>query len=150
MDLTGARVLITGASGGIGRATSRQLAAVGAVLIVTGRSGDALQEVARETGADPLAADLTDPRQLEGLVRDVLERTGGIDVLVNNAGAGWAGRLADMDATAINELVALNLTAPIHLTHALLPSMLEQDGKRRSTPPPRPACSGSAKVCAMS
>lgn len=126
MDLAGARVLITGASGGIGRATSRQLAALGAVLFITGRSGDALQQVARETGASALAADLTNPHQLEGLVRDVLERAGGIDVLVNNAGAGWAGRFADMHATAIDELVALNLTAAIRLTRALLPSMLEQ------------------------
>lgn len=61
MDLAGARVLITGASGGIGRATSRQLAALGAVLFITGRSGDALQQVARETGASALAADLTNP-----------------------------------------------------------------------------------------
>ncbi len=124
MKLAGTSVLITGATGGIGRATSRQIAALGAELVVTGRSGDALQQVARETGAGALPADLTDPRQLEGLVREVLERSGGIDVLVNNAGVGWAGRLADMPATDIDELVALNLTAPIRLTRALVPSML--------------------------
>ncbi|MBP2704023.1 SDR family NAD(P)-dependent oxidoreductase [Microbispora sp. RL4-1S] len=115
--LAGARVLITGASSGIGAATATAMAARGARLVLTGRDREALEAVAARTGGRVLLADLrTD-------VDDLAERAGQIDVLVGNAGEGWCGPLAEMPAGAVERLVAVNLTAPIRLTRALLPGM---------------------------
>ncbi|GLX01398.1 SDR family NAD(P)-dependent oxidoreductase [Microtetraspora sp. NBRC 16547] len=120
MRLAGARVLITGASSGIGAATARAMAASGARLVLAGRDRARLDAVAAETGGLAVAGDLTTG------VADLAGRAGPVDVLVGNAGRGWAGPLAAMPDGTAEELIAANLTAQIALTRLLLPGMIER------------------------
>ncbi|HZD38822.1 MAG TPA: SDR family NAD(P)-dependent oxidoreductase [Actinomycetes bacterium] len=126
MRLEGRIALVTGASSGIGRALSPLLAERGATLALAGRDTAALAEVAGRTGGEPLAADLAEPGGAELLADLVLERHGRVDLLVSNAGAGWAGDLAAMPLEVAERLVTLNLVAPVRLTRLLLPGMLER------------------------
>jgi short-subunit dehydrogenase len=126
MRLEGRIALVTGASSGIGRALSPLLAERGATLALAGRDTAALAEVAQRTGGEPLAADLAEPGGAERLAGLVLARYGRVDLLVSNAGAGWAGDLAAMPLEVAERLVTLNLVAPVRLTRLLLPGMLER------------------------
>jgi short-subunit dehydrogenase len=116
MRISGATVLITGASSGIGAATARAVAAAGGRTVLTGRDGDRLAAVAADTGGAAFVADLT----------GTVEVAEPVDVLVNNAGVGWAGPFEEMTDADIDRLVAVNLTAPIRLTRALMPGMVER------------------------
>jgi short-subunit dehydrogenase len=120
MRLHDSRVLITGASSGIGAATARELAGRPAELLLTGRNRERLDAVAAETGGRAIEAGL--PAGTEPLAG----AAGEVDVLVAAAGAGWAGPFATMPERAIEDLVAVNLVAPVRLTRLLLPGMLER------------------------
>src|SRR5215475_4201855 len=126
MVLVDAVVLVTGASSGIGAATAIRLAAAGSRLIVTGRNEERLRDIAARTCATPLAADLAEPGGPELLVEKALAAEGRIDVLVCNAGAGWAGPIGDLPGTKASELVSLNLLAPVQLARLLAPGMAER------------------------
>ncbi len=119
MRLDGCTALVTGASGGIGAATAEALARRGARLVLAGRDRERLAAVAARTGGVPLAADLLTP---EG-VAAVSAAAAAADLLVFNAGGGWAGTLDSMPTERISELVALNLTAPMQLTRSVLPAL---------------------------
>lgn len=123
--LAGSVCLVTGATSGIGHATALRLAERGVRVLVSGRARAVLDEVAAATGGTPLAADLAEPGAAGTLAAAALEH-GPVDVLVNAAGAGRYGPLAEVDPAGVERLVRLNLTAPIELTRALLPSMLER------------------------
>lgn len=120
MRLTGSRVLITGASSGIGAATARAMADAGAGLVLTGRNRARLDAVAAQTGGRALTADLP------AGAADLVAGAGPVDVLVAGAGVGWAGPVTAMPDTTIECLIAVNLTAPIVLTRSLLPGMIER------------------------
>lgn len=120
MRLSGARVLITGASSGIGAATAREMAQAGARLVLAGRDRRRLDAVAAETGGRAVAGDLAWD------VARLASRAGRVDVLVSNAGAGWAGPLTRMPGKAVERLATVNLTAPMLLTRLLLPGMVER------------------------
>ncbi|MEV4760513.1 SDR family NAD(P)-dependent oxidoreductase [Micromonospora sp. NPDC049559] len=122
--LDGAVALVTGASSGIGAAAARRLAALGARLFVAGRDAERLGAVARAVNGTALTCDLTEPGAATELAALVLETAGRVDVLVNNAGQGWAGALTAMDDADITRLITVNLTAPVSLTRAVLPGML--------------------------
>lgn len=113
MRLAGARILVTGASGGIGAALVPRLTARGATVLATSRTG-------------PLAVDLATPDGPAELAR----RTGDVDAVVHNAGIGWKGSLADMDPGELDRLLAVNVRAPIALTRALLPAMVARGSGR--------------------
>jgi short-subunit dehydrogenase len=102
------------------------LARHGAHLALAGRDQQALAEIADLTGGEPLAAELAEPGGAERLADLALERWGRVDLLVSNAGAGWAGDLAAMPLEIADRLIALNLVAPVRLTRLLLPGMLER------------------------
>lgn len=120
MKISGSRVLITGASGGIGSAVAVAFARRGARLIVSGRDPAALQSTYLPAGARAVVADLTD----EGAIRKLAAEAGEIDILVNNAGVGWYGYAHDMPTVDIRRLVEVNLMAPLLLTRLLLPGMV--------------------------
>jgi short-subunit dehydrogenase len=126
MRLDGAVALVTGASSGIGRATAVLLAERGASLALAGRDQDALAAVAGRTGGQAIAADLAEPGAAERVAEQALGRWGRVDLLVSNAGAGWAGELEQMPPELAERLVAVNLLAPVRLTRLLLPGMLER------------------------
>jgi short-subunit dehydrogenase len=126
MRLAGAVALVTGATSGIGAATAAALAAAGASVLLAGRDGARLARIADRTGGVALQADLAAPGGPAALAEAALRASARIDVLVNNAGAGWAGVFTDMPPGEIGELVGVNLAAPMQLTRLILPSMIER------------------------
>jgi len=122
VQIAGSSVLITGASGGLGQAMARELAARGARLSLSGRRGDVLEQVAGELGARAIAADLADPAEVDRLAR----AAGEVDILIANAGLPAAGRLESFTAEQRDRALEVNLCAPVALAHALLGGMLER------------------------
>jgi short-subunit dehydrogenase len=122
MKLRDSTALVTGSTGGIGRATAIALSRAGARVIVTGRDATTLAEIREATSGVAISADITVLSELEQLA----SAAGQVDILVNNAGLGWAGSFATMPATSIDDLVAVNLVGVVRLTHAFLPAMLER------------------------
>jgi uncharacterized protein len=124
MQIGGATVLLTGASGGIGRAIARALDARGARLQVSGRRAAPLEELRSELGGRPqvLEADLSDRAAAAELAR----RAGAVDVLVANAALPASGPIDDFSPEEIDRALDVNLRAPIQLTRALLPGMAER------------------------
>jgi short-subunit dehydrogenase len=117
-------VLLTGASGGIGRAIARSLDERGARVLLSARREDVLEEVRSELGGRPdcLPADLARPGDAVALA----ERAGDVDVLVANAGLPASGRVERFSVEEIDAALDVNLRAPIQITRALLPGMLER------------------------
>ena len=119
--------LVTGASSGIGRSIAEQLAAAGSDLVVVARRRDRLDELAAElrtahgVTVEVLVADVAQPDQL-ALVEDRLRA--GVDLLVNNAGAGGQGPFADIPVDDHDQRIRLNVVAPVRLTHAALEAMV--------------------------
>ena len=130
MRLDGAVALITGGSSGIGAATARALTVAGACPLIAGRDPVRLSAVARQTGAVPIRADLADPDGVEELVAAALAEAGRVDLLVSNAGVGWAGEIGELTAAKAAELTAVNLLAPIQLARLLIPGMAKQGAGR--------------------
>ena len=133
MNLRGARVLLTGASSGIGRATALRLAARGAELAIVARRGELLDTLAGEIEAAghprPLAltADLSARGAADAVAAAALEHLGVVDVLVNNAGGGVGGSLwAVGDGDPGREAFEVNYWAPFALIHHLVPPMRER------------------------
>jgi short-subunit dehydrogenase len=131
MKLRAARVLITGAGGGIGRALALELARRGAHLALAGRNRERLQETRAEIRraggtAGALLLDIARPSGHEAAVQLCEEHLGGLDILVNNAGLAHFGAFATQEPAAIDTLVRTNLTGALLLTRAALPGMLAQ------------------------
>jgi short-subunit dehydrogenase len=128
MKLAGARVLVTGGAGGIGRALARELLEAGASVLLVGRSETALVDAAHMLGADgnrvgTMVADLASAADRSRLVACAATWNGGIDVLVNNAGVSHFGMFGDAAAESIEQTLAVNLLAPMLLVRALLPTL---------------------------
>jgi short-subunit dehydrogenase len=119
MELRGRTVLLTGATGGLGHAIARALAARGAALVLTGRRADVLDPLAAETGGRAVACDLADPAELERL----LEEAGAVDVLVANAALPGSGQLASFSVEEIDRALAVNLRAPMVMARRLVEPM---------------------------
>jgi short-subunit dehydrogenase len=124
MRLNGKRVLVTGATGGIGHAIARELAARGCVLTVTGRRELELRRLVSELGpsARGLTADLTNLQE----VRDLMTRAAPVDVLIANAGIGVPEDLGMLSDDAIDKAIRINLFAPAALARAALPPMKQR------------------------
>jgi short-subunit dehydrogenase len=120
LEVSGSTVLLTGATGGIGNAIARAIAARGAELILTGRRVDVLEPLAAELGARALVADLGVPAELDRLVAEA----GEVDILIANAGLPGAGTLDSFSVEEIDRALDVNLRAPIVLAHALSPGMV--------------------------
>ena len=125
MDLSGARILVTGASRGIGLEIARRLHAGGAAIVGTARSESSLEAAVDELGLTPIVGDLNDPEVADRIVDEALEG-GPIDVLVNNAGIEVVGQVAEQEPDELRAVIGVNLTVPITLTRHVLPHMLER------------------------
>lgn len=117
MQLNGAQVLLTGATGGLGHAIARALAREGASLVLTGRRADVLQPLADELGATAVAADLASEPDVQRLADDYAH----VDIVVHNAALPASGPLDDYDIEALDRALDVNLRAPIVLTRLLVP-----------------------------
>ena len=119
MNLTGATVLLTGATGGIGHAIARSLHAAGATLILTGRRREVLEPLAHEVGGVAAACDLADP----GAVRALVAAHPDVDVVVANAALPASGPLTSFTPEQVDRALQVNLLAPIAIAHAYAPAM---------------------------
>lgn len=131
--LEGKRALVTGGGRGIGRAIALAYAGEGARVLVTARSSDQLDEVVTEATSAELAGsieaitcDLGDPASIDAMVASVNGSTGGIDVLVNNAGIYAAGRFLDIEPDRYTELFEINVVAAVRLAQAFIPGMIDR------------------------
>jgi short-subunit dehydrogenase len=125
-DIAGLRILITGASQGIGRALALEAAKRGARVLAAARSTELLAELEREATAvgHPLltvCADVTEPADRQKMVDDAANRLGGLDVLVNNAGIGATGHFADAGPERLRKIFEVNFFGTTETTRACLP-----------------------------
>ena len=125
MQLEGKIALVTGSATGIGEAIARRFAQEGARVMVHGRETEqeAGEAVARSLpgGAEFTVADLADAAQCEALIETTLARFGRLDILVNNAALTTRSTLETTDAALFDEMMAVNVRAPLLLLRALLP-----------------------------
>jgi NAD(P)-dependent dehydrogenase (short-subunit alcohol dehydrogenase family) len=122
--LTSARVLVVGASAGIGRAFARHAVAQGANVCVAARRADNLAALCAEAnGGHAIPADITDPDDCCRLVAEAADHLGGIDLLLHSAGAGTLARIEEADADAWRRDYAVNALAPTLITAAALPHL---------------------------
>lgn len=120
MKIGGARVLLTGATGGLGGELARTLARAGADLVLTGRRTAVLEPLAAETGAALIAADLADAEDVQRLA----VAAGDVDILLSNAAVPASGKALDFRPDDLAQAVAVNLHAPMLLTALLGPAMV--------------------------
>jgi short-subunit dehydrogenase len=126
-EITGKRVIITGASSGIGRAVAQQLAPLGAKLVLAARSEDKLKAVADGLpgGALIVPTDITKDADRQNLVDRAVEHLGGLDVLINNAGiASWA-HFADSTEEILRQIMEVNFFAPAELIRKAIPVLTQ-------------------------
>ena len=135
MNLQGCRVLITGASAGIGREFARQLASPAASIVLVARRQDRLEELRDELKQQNpnleiqiRKVDLSDQSQVDSFCEWIEREHVAIDLLINNAGLGDSGRFATSDATRLKEMLNVNIAALTLLTRSVLPQMIA--GKR--------------------
>jgi short-subunit dehydrogenase len=122
MQISGARVLLTGASGGIGQALARALHVRGATLVLSGRGGEQLDALARELSAQAVPIDLATLGAPERLAAEA----GAVDILLANAGLPGTGLLESFSIEELDRTLLVNLRAPVILARQLLPGMRER------------------------
>ena len=120
--------LITGGSSGIGLAIARMLRDEGFELTLASRTAEKIEAAGAELGATAIAADVSNPEDCERIVREHVERTGGLDLLVNSAGIGIAGRVEDAQLKHIDRQLAINLRGLVLVSQAAIPHLRETKG----------------------
>ncbi len=128
LSLENRTALVTGASRGIGAATARALDRAGARVALVARSREDLGKVAAGLGRDPVVipADLREPGAAGEVAARALEALGSVDILVNNAAAAARLPTVDTDAAIIDQMLAVNVRAPLLLIAALIPAMTQR------------------------
>ena len=125
--MTAPVALVTGASAGLGVDFARQLSAKGKQLVLVARRKDRIDALAAELGnARAVAADLSLPGAADRLMADIAANGEHVDLLINNAGFGLAGRFAKLDAKLQRQMIDLNCGTLVELAHAVLPGMIER------------------------
>lgn len=133
MNTSSKRILLTGASAGIGQSLARELARKGHRLAITARRVERLESLAgdlRRQGADVAVfpADLADPAVPKKLIDDVVEHFGGLDALINNAGYGLARFFGEEEAEDLRHQIEVNFTSPVILTREALAHIVASRG----------------------
>ncbi|MGO6994687.1 SDR family oxidoreductase [Rhizobium leguminosarum] len=114
--------LVTGATSGIGRATVGKLREMGLTVYAVGRNAEALEELAQESGAKPVRADVRDTAEIVKQLHGT-----DVDILINNAGIlSTRATFSEIEPSEIDAMIDINLKAPMHLTRAFLPGMVER------------------------
>ena len=149
-DLSGRVVLVTGASRGIGRRAAERLGREGVRLALTSRSGGELESLAKRirdggTEVEAFPADLTDAADRERLIRDVVARFGGLDVLVNCAGVCSFGEFATSTEEIVRRVLEVNFFAPAEMIRVAQPHLLAE--RRAAGDGWRPAVVNVASIC---
>ncbi|MCC6193633.1 MAG: SDR family oxidoreductase [Burkholderiales bacterium] len=127
--LDGRIALVTGGGTGIGAAIARKFRAAGATVLVAGRKEAALRQVASETGAHAIVADVSDEASVAALFDAIDRGPGGPDILVNNAGVtGPVAHAADMDMAAWDETFAINVRGTLLCIKYAVPRMKRRGG----------------------
>ena len=141
-DLAGRTALVTGATGGIGGAIARALHAQGARVVLSGTREAALAELRGELGdrAAVVAADLSDPAAVDGLIGRAEAEAGQVDILVANAGVTRDGLLLRMKDEDWETVLRINLDSYFRLSRAALRGMFKRPWRLRSSPAPDCRC----------
>ena len=128
INLREKKALLTGASGGIGKAVARELIAAGANVCLTGRNEGELLKLQNELGdnADIIIADLSDHANIISLVKEAEEKLGGIDILVNNAGITKDNIFLRMSDEEWNDVIDINLNSTFKMTKAVIRGMVKR------------------------
>lgn len=128
MQLVGKRVLVTGASRGIGEALARAFASAGARVALVARSEDRIRALATELSGTAYPADLADADQVAGLIGRIERDDGPVDVLVNNAGVDSTASFTDAPADELRQVTEVNFLAPAELCRQVVPGMVRRKG----------------------
>jgi NAD(P)-dependent dehydrogenase (short-subunit alcohol dehydrogenase family) len=126
--LNGKVAVVTGGGTGIGAAVARRFAAEGAAVVVTGRRRELLDQVAAETGGLAVPGDVADPAHAAEILEAATAAFGGVDVVVANAGMDRPGSTVDVSDADWHEALDVNLTGPMMLCRAVIPSMISRGG----------------------
>lgn len=111
MQLENSKIIVTGGSLGIGKATARKLVESGAKVVITGRNKTRLEQAAKDTGAHPVVADVTSEADRKKTFSETLSVLGGLDVLINNAGIGAHVPLSEVTLEKFQEVFMTNVFA---------------------------------------
>lgn len=132
IDYSGRRVLVTGGTRGIGRATVEAFLEAGARVAVNGRTAASTEAAITDLGTDrnvvAAPGDVASPADCEAIVRAAVDGLGGLDVLVNSAGVGRAGPVEDFDEAAWDRTLDVNLKGTFFCIRAALPALRESGG----------------------
>jgi short-subunit dehydrogenase len=132
-SLRGRVAVVTGASSGIGEATARELASRGAAVVLASRDAGRLEVLRREISASggralAVRTDISEAGSVDAMVSETVETFGPIEVLVNNAGLGLSGRVAELRAKDLRHVFEVNTVGPLNCVQAALPHM-PRDGR---------------------
>jgi NADP-dependent 3-hydroxy acid dehydrogenase YdfG len=129
MNLAGRTAVVTGASSGIGEATTKALADAGCAVALVARREGRMDSIAGEIDGETLVVptDVTDEDAVAEMADEVLSTFGSVDVLVNNAGVASGGPVAETDLEELRPSIRVNLEGVMNVTHALLPSILDSE-----------------------
>ena len=124
MDFTGMRVLVTGSTRGIGRATAEMFLAAGARVAINGRTARSVETARREIGSEriiAIPADVSDAEGCEAVVAAAVAQLGGLDCLVNNVGISPLARMMDVTEEHWDRIIATNLRSTMLCAKSALP-----------------------------
>ncbi|MEM0999300.1 MAG: SDR family NAD(P)-dependent oxidoreductase [Bacteroidota bacterium] len=127
MDLKEAKIIVTGGSSGIGKASAQLLREAGATVLITGRNLEKLTAVAQEIGVLPLQLEMTEYGTLNAKAEEAVKLLGGVDALINNAGLGEFATLGNIELAHFEKVFGANVFGLALFTQAILPHFIAQE-----------------------